>query len=82
MNLDVEVAMLKPMKAHHDSKRYKWHHRLRKCFPEGGGGEIMGDFLTSRENAGAALIQAYKDLFTDHAKEIGSSRDFPLYPEY
>lgn len=48
----------------------------------GGGGKIMGDFLTSRENAGAALIQAYKDLFTDHAKEIGSSRDFPLYPEY
>lgn len=36
MNLDVEVAMLKPMKAHHDSKRYKWHHRLRKYFPEGG----------------------------------------------
>lgn len=50
--------------------------------PGRGGGKIMGDFLTSRENAGAALIQAYKDLFTDHAKEIGSSRDFPLYPEY
>lgn len=38
MNLDVEVAMLKPMKAHRDSKRYKWHHRLRKYFPEEGEG--------------------------------------------
>ena len=110
MDLDVEVAKLKLMKADHDSKRYKLQDRLRKYFPENikrgneilaalqqdletvrahplpekgfVGIEIKGDFLTDRENAGAALIQACKDLFTDHTKEIGSYRGFPLHLEY
>ena len=110
MDLDVDVAKLKLMKADHDSKRYKLQDRLRKYFPENikrgneilaalqqdletvrahplpekgfVGIEIKGDFLTDRENAGAALIQACKDLFTDHTKEIGSYRGFPLHLEY
>jgi hypothetical protein len=34
MDLDVEVAKLRIMKADHDSKKYKLQDRLRKYFPE------------------------------------------------
>ena len=97
MDLDVEVAKLKLMKADHDNKRFKLQDSLRKKFPESikrnsellagleqdletvkahplpekgfVGMEVNGDFLTDKENAGAALIQACKDMFPAQAKK-------------
>ena len=46
------------------------------------GMEIKGDYLTDKENAGAALIQACKDFTKEKVPAIGHYRGFVLKLEY
>ena len=90
MDLDVDVARLKLMKADHQSKQYRLEDQLLKTFPEEieknkgfiagleadmatlaahphpedgfAGMEVRGDTLTDKENAGAALLDACKEV--------------------
>ena len=90
MDLDVDVARLKLMKADHQSKQYHLEDQLLKTFPEEieknkgfitgleadmktlaehphpedgfAGMEVRGDTLTDKENAGAALLDACKEV--------------------
>ena len=106
MDLDVEVARLKLMKADHQSNQYHLEDQLLKYFPEeieankgyiqgfeadletlaahphpeGGfaGMEIRGDTLTDKENAGAALLDACKEVKGSEPVQIGSYRGFAM----
>ncbi len=110
MDLDVDVAKLKIMKADHQSKQYRLEDQLLKYFPaqieqnkgyirgfeadmktlethplpqEGYVGMVIrGDNLTDRENAGAALLDAIKDVKTADPVEIGSYRGFSMSVEF
>ena len=48
--------------------------------PEDGfaGMEIRGDLLTDKENAGAALLDAYKEVKTSDPVQIGSYRGYAM----
>ena len=110
MDLDVEVAKLKLMKADHQSKQYRLEDQLLKYFPEeiekhkgfiqgfeadlealaahphpeDGfiGMEIRGDVLTDKENAGAALLDACKEVKNSEPVQIGSYRGFAMSVEF
>ena len=110
MDLDVEVAKLKLMKADHQSKQYRLEDQLLKYFPQEietnkgyiqgfeadletlaahphpedsfAGMEIRGDVLTDKENAGAALLDAYKEVKTSDPVQIGSYRGFTMSVEF
>ena len=106
MDLDVEVARLKLMKADFQSKRYRLEDRVLKQFPEEIGQlkgcisglngdiqtvqshphpkdgfiglEIKGKLYSQKEEAGAALLKACKNVSTNQAVKIGSYRGFQL----
>ena len=110
MDLDVEVAKLKLMKADHQSKQYRLEDQLLKYFPQEietnkgyiqgfevdletlvahphpadgfAGVEIRGDVLTDKENAGAALLDACKEVKTSDPVQIGSYRGFIMSVEF
>ena len=110
MDLDVEVAKLKLMKADHQSKQYRLEDQLLKYFPEEiekhkgfiqgfeadletlaahphpedgfAGMEIRGDVLTDKENAGAALLDACKEVKGSEPVQIGSYRGFTMSVEF
>lgn len=90
MDLDVDVARLKLMKANHQSQQYRLEDNLLRYFPEQieqskgfiagfeadmktlaenphpvdgfAGMTVRGDVLTDKENAGAALVDAFKEV--------------------
>ena len=106
MDLDVDVAKLKLMKASHQNQQFRLEDNILKNFPqqikqyeeyingfqtdiqtakdnshppEGFAGmTIRGDFLTDKENAGAALIDAMKDAKFFMEAPIGSYRGFDM----
>ena len=110
MDLDVEVAKLKLMKADHQSKQYRLEDQLLKYFPQEietnkgyiqgfeadletlvahphpadgfAGMEIRGDLLTDKENAGAALLDACKEVKTSDPVQIGSYRGYAISVEF
>ena len=110
MDLDVEVAKLKLIKADHQSKQYRLEDQLLKYFPQEietnkgyiqgfeadletlaahphpadgfAGMEIRGDVLTDKENAGAALLDACKEVKTSDPVQIGSYRGFTMSVEF
>ncbi|MFR1301530.1 SNF2-related protein [Eubacterium callanderi] len=110
MDLDVEVAKLKLMKADHQSKQYRLEDQLLKYFPQEietnkgyiqgfeadletlaahphpadgfAGMEIRGDVLTDKENAGAAMLDACKEVKTSDPVQIGSYRGFTMSVEF
>ena len=110
MDLDVEVAKLKLMKADHQSKQYRLEDQLLKYFPQEietnkgyiqgfeadletlaahphpadgfTGMEIRGDVLTDKENAGAALLDACKEVKTSDPVQIGSYRGYAMSVEF
>ena len=106
MDLDVDVARLKLMKADHQSKQYYLEDQLLKTFPEEieknkgfitgleadmktlaehphpedgfAGMEVRGDTLTDKENAGAALLDACKEVKGSDPVSVGSYRGFAM----
>ena len=110
MDLDVEVARLKLMKADHQSKQYRLEDQFLKYFPQKietnkgfikgfeadletlaahphpedgfAGMEIRGDVLTDKENAGAALLDACKEVKGSEPVQIGSYRGFTMSVEF
>ena len=106
MDLDVDVARLKLMKADHQSKQYHLEDQLLKTFPEEieknkgfitgleadmatlaahphpedgfAGMEVRGDTLTDKENAGAALLDACKEVKGSDPVSVGSYRGFAM----
>ena len=106
MDLDVDVARLKLMKADHQSKQYRLEDQLLKIFPEEieknkgfiagleadmktlaehphpedgfAGMEVRGDTLTDKENAGAALLDACKEVKGTDPVPVGSYRGFAM----
>ena len=107
MDLDVDVARLKLMKASHQSQQYRLEDNLLRYFPEQieqnkkfvagfeadmktlsehphpvdgfAGMTVRGDVLTDKENAGAALVDAFKEVKGLEPVEIGSYRGFKLF---
>ena len=107
MDLDVEVARLKLMKADHQSKQFRLEDNLLTYFPEQieknkgfirglesdmqtlaahphpadgfAGMEVRGDVLTDKENAGAALLDACKEVKGKEPVQIGNYRGFAMY---
>ena len=110
MDLDVDVARLKLMKADHQSKQYRLEDQLLKTFPEEieknkgfiagleadmktlaehphpedgfAGMEVRGDTLTDKENAGAALLDACKEVKGSDPVPVGSYRGFAMSVEF
>ncbi|MBQ6999745.1 MAG: DEAD/DEAH box helicase family protein [Oscillospiraceae bacterium] len=110
MDLDVEVARLKLMKADHQSKQFRLEDNLLTYFPEQieknkgfirgleadmrtlaahphpeegfAGMEVRGDRLTDKENAGAALLDACKEVRGKEPVQIGSYRGFDMYVSF
>ena len=106
MDLDVDVARLKLMKADHQSKQYRLEDQLLKTFPEEieknkgfiagleadmktlaehphpedsfAGMEVRGDTLTDKENAGAALLDACREVKGTDPVPVGSYRGFAM----
>ena len=106
MDLDVDVARLKLMKADHQSKQYRLEDQLLKTFPEEieknkgfiagleadmatlaahphpedgfAGMEVRDDTLTDKENAGAALLDACKEVKGADPVPVGSYRGFTM----
>ena len=106
MDLDVDVARLKLMKADHQSKQYRLEDQLLKTLPEEieknkgfiagleadmatlaahphpedgfAGMEVRGDTLTDKENAGAALLDACKEVKGADPVPVGSYRGFTM----
>ncbi len=106
MDLDVDVARLKLMKANHQSQQYRLEDNLRRYFPEQieqnkqfiegfnadmktlaehphpidgfAGMTVRGDVLTDKENAGAALVDAFKDVKGLDPVQVGSYRGFQM----
>ena len=106
MDLDVDVARLKLMKANHQSQQYRLEDNLLKHFPEEieknkrfiegftadmktlaehphpqdgfAGMVVKGDVLTDKDNAGAAILEAFKDVKGLEAVPIGSYRGFQM----
>ena len=106
MDLDIDVARLKLMKANHQSQQYRLEDNLLKAFPEQieqnkrfvegftadmktladhphpkdgfAGMEVKGDMLTDKDNAGAAILEAFKDVKGLEPVPIGSYRGFKM----
>ena len=106
MDLDVDVAKLKLMKASYQNQQFRLEDNILKNFPqqikqyeeyisgfqadiqtakdnshppEGFAGmTVRGDFLTDKENAGAALIDAMKDVKIFMETPIGYYRGFDM----
>ena len=106
MDLDVDVARLKLMKANHQSQQYRLEDNLLRYFPEQieqnkgfiagfetdmktlaehphpvdgfAGMTVRGDVLTDKENAGAALVDAFKEVKGLEPVQIGSYRGFQM----
>ena len=106
MDLDVDVARLKLMKANHQSQQFRLEDNLLKVFPEQirqnesfiegftadlktlsehlhpkdgfAGMEVKGDFLTDKDNAGAAILEAFKDAKGMEPVPIGNYRGFAM----
>ena len=106
MDLDVDVARLKLMKASHQSQQYRLEDNLLKTFPEEiekskrfiagftadmdtlakhphpkdgfAGMTVKGDVLTDKDNAGAALLEAFKDVKGLEPIPIGTYRGFQM----
>ena len=106
MDLDVDVARLKLMRANHQSQQYRLEDNILRHFPEqieqnrgfiagfqadmqtlseyphpqdGFVGMIVrGDVLTDKENAGAALVDAMKEVKGLEPVQIGSYRGFQM----
>ena len=107
MDLDVDVARLKLMKANHQSQQYRLEDNLLRFFPEQieqnkgfiagfeadmktlaehphpddgfAGMVVRGDVLTDKENAGAALVDAFKEVKGLEPVPIGSYRGFQMF---
>ena len=107
MDLDVDVARLKLMKASHQSQQYKLEDSLLKRFPEEiekskgfisgleadmktlaahphpedgfAGMTVKSDNLTDKDNAGAALLEAFKDVRGTEPVSIGTYRGFQMF---
>lgn len=116
MDLDIEVAKLKLLKANHQSTKYRLEDNLLKHFPESierhkgyikgfeqdivtltehtpkvPQGELLkddfkitikGDTLTDKDNAGAAILEACKEVKNSDPVEIGSYKGFTMYLSY
>ena len=106
MDLDVDVARLRLMKANHQSQQYRLEDNILRHFPaqieenrgflsgfeadmktleahphpkDGFAGmEVKGDLLTDKDNAGAALLEAFKDAEGLEPVPIGSYRGFSM----
>ncbi len=106
MDLDVDVARLKLMKASHQSQQFRLEDNLLRHFPEQirqnesfvegftadmqtlaghphpvdgfAGMEVKGDLLTDKDNAGAAILEAFKDAKGLEPVPIGSYRGFSM----
>ena len=106
MDLDVDVARLKLMKANHQSQQYRLEDNILRNFPaqieqnmgyiagfqadmatlaehphpqDGFAGmTVRGDNLIDKENAGAALLDAMKEVKGLEAVPIGSYRGFQM----
>ena len=106
MDLDVDVARLKLMKASHQSQQFRLEDNLLRHFPEQirqnesfvegftadmqtlsahphpvdgfAGMEVKGDLLTDKDNAGAAILEAFKDAKGMEPIPIGSYRGFAM----
>lgn len=106
MDLDVDVARLKLMKANHQSQQYRLEDNILRHFPEQieqnrgfiegfkadmqtlaehphpqdgfVGMVVRGDVLTDKENAGAALVDAMKEVKGLEPVPIGSYRGFQM----
>jgi hypothetical protein len=106
MDLDVDVARLKLMKASHQSQQYRLEDNLLKTFPEEiekskrfiagftadmdtlakhphpkdgfAGMTVKGDVLTDKDNAGAAILEAFKDVKGLEPVPIGTYRGFQM----
>ena len=106
MDLDVDVARLKLMKASHQSQQYRLEDNVLRTFPEqieqskafvegfkadmktaeahahpvDGfiGMEVRGDILTDKENAGAALLDTFKDAKGLEPLPVGTYRGFTM----
>ena len=106
MDLDVDVARLKLMKASHQSQQFRLEDNLLRHFPEQirqnesfvegftadmqtlsahphpvdgfAGMEVKGDLLTDKDNAGAAILEAFKDAKGMEPVPIGSYRGFSM----
>ena len=106
MDLDVDVARLRLMKANHQSQQYRLEDNILRHFPaqieenkgflsgfeadmktleahphlkDGFAGmEVKGDFLTDKDNAGAAILKAFKDAKGLEPVPIGSYRGFAM----
>ena len=106
MDLDVDVARLRLMKASHQSQQYRLEDNILRHFPaqieenrgflsgfeadmktleahphpkDGFAGmEVKGDLLTDKDNAGAALLEAFKDAKGLELVPIGSYRGFAM----
>ncbi len=106
MDLDVDVARLKLMKANYQSQQYRLEDNLLKTFPEEierykgfisgftadlktladnphpkdgfAGMVVKGDIMTDKDNAGAAILEAFKDVKGLEPVPIGSYRGFQM----
>jgi hypothetical protein len=106
MNLDMDVAKLKLMKANHQSQQFRLEDNLLKYFPEEiernkgfikgletdmatleahphpkdgfAGMVVRSDSLTDKDNAGAAILEACKEVKGLDPMEIGSYRGFTV----
>ncbi len=106
MDLDVDVARLKIMRASHNSQQYKLEDNMLRYFPEQieqnkgfiagfetdwktlaghphpkdgfAGMEVKGDTLTDKDNAGAAILEAFKDAKGLEPVPIGNYRGFAM----
>ena len=106
MDLDVDVARLKLMKASHQSQQFRLEDNLLRHFPEQirqnesfvegftadmqtlsahphpvdgfAGMEVKDDLLTDKDNAGAAILEAFKDAKGMEPVPIGSYRGFAM----
>jgi len=106
MDLDVDVARLKLMKANRQSQQYRLEDNLLRYFPEQieqskgfiagfeadmktlaehphptdgfAGMTVRGDVLTDKENAGAALVDAFKEVKGLDPVPVGSYRGFQM----
>ena len=106
MDLDVDVARLRLMKANHQSQQYRLEDNILRHFPaqieenkgflsgfeadmktleahphpkDGFAGmEVKGDSLTDKDNAGAAILEAFKDAKGLEPVPIGSYRGFAM----
>ena len=104
MDLDVDVARLRLLRASHQSQQYKLEDNLLRYFPEQieaaknaiagletdmqtvaahphptdgfAGMEVKGDLLTDKDNAGAALLEAFKEVKDSEPVPVGSYRGF------